>query len=501
MAKSASSAPVKRGGSVSKSAPKATGKAPVAKKPRPVNFQGYQNALKWLYDRIDIERIRAARIDPKVFKLDRMRLLLELLGNPQDDLRCVHIAGTNGKGSICAMLTSVLRECGCTVGTYTSPHLVDIRERIAINGAMITHHQFTEAMGRVAGAANNLPEKMGELTFFEVITAAAFVHYAEQAVDVAVVEVGLGGKLDSTNVINPEVAAVASVGWDHMELLGNTLDKIAENKAGIYKKGVPALTFQQDKAVIETLRRVATENGAIFEVVGQDIDFSCRFEANPQLGPHMRVGLSSGKRTFEHISVPLPGEHQAFNCGLVLAILDKLADRGFDIPESKVISGLEKTYIPGRMELIWKQPRIMVDGAHNAPAMTSLMKSVGAHIHGDSLIVIFGCAADKDIDELLKRVALGADKVIFTKAKNNARAADPKDLARRLNETSGKMCQSAETLDEALSIAVRAAGRDDLILITGSFYLAGEAKKLLAEKEQKNTAANAQASAKTDGEG
>ena len=456
-----------------------------------MNFGGYQSALKWLYERMDIERTRASRIDPKVFKLDRMRFLLESLGNPQETLRCVHVAGTNGKGSICAMLTSCLREGGFTVGTYTSPHLVDLRERIQIDGTLISHHAFTDTMGRVAGAAAAIPERMGEPTFFEAVTAAAFLHFADQAIDVAVVEVGLGGRLDSTNVIIPEVAAVASIGFDHTQLLGDTLEKIAEQKAGIFKKGVPALTFQQDKVVVETMRRVASEVGAVFQVVGQEIDFSYRFEANPQLGPHMRVGLSTPRSTFEHISVPLPGEHQAYNCGLVLAVLDKLAERDLHVPETKVISGLAKTEVPGRMELVWKQPRVMIDGAHNAPAVSALMKSVGAHVPYDSLIVIFGCAADKDIDELLKRVALGADKVIFTKARNNTRAADPKDLAKRFNESSGKMCQVAETLDEALSVAVRAAGREDLILITGSFYLAGEAKKQLGDKAEKNAKAAA----------
>ena len=465
-----------------KSAPKGVGKT--GKRPKPATFAGYQAAVKYLYDRMDVERTRPSRIDPSVFKLDRMRTLLDLLGNPHESLRCVHVGGTNGKGSICAMVTSCLRAGGYTVGTYTSPHLVDLRERIVIDGQMISHSVFTEIMGRVAGAAAALPEKLGEPTFFEIITAVGFQHFADQAIDAAVIEVGLGGRLDSTNVIIPEVAAVGAIGLDHTQILGDTLEKIAEQKAGIFKKDVPALTFTQDKPVIEAMRRVATENGALFQVVGGDIDFSFRFEANAQIGPHLRVGLSTGRSTFEHIPVPLPGEHQAFNCGLSLAILDKLAERGFEVPESKVISGLEATVVPGRMELVWKTPRIMVDGAHNAPAMSALLKSVGAHVPYDSLVVIFGCAADKDVDELLKRLALGADKVIFTRSRHNSRAADPKELTRRFGESAQKMCQSTETLDEALSVAVRAAGREDLILITGSFYLAGEAKKLLAEKAE-----------------
>jgi dihydrofolate synthase/folylpolyglutamate synthase len=449
-------------------------------------FSNYQTAVRYLYDRMNIEKMNARHVDPKVFKLDRMRALLEEMGNPQDAVKFVHVAGTNGKGSICAMTTSALRGCGYAVGLYTSPHLVDLRERIQINGQMISHAAFTDLMGRAADAASALPPKLGEPTFFELVTAVGFAYFADEAVDIAVIEVGLGGKLDSTNVITPEVAAVASISLDHTQFLGNTPAEIAKQKAGIFKKGVPALTFDQDPAVIEAMREVATAVGAPFQVVGKDIEFSSRFEANVQLGPHTRVGLSTAKNLYEHVPVPLPGEHQAQNCGLALAIIDKLSERGFDLPTSKVVLGLEETKIPGRMEVIWKQPKVLVDGAHNPAALSALSKNIGAHVSYDSLIMIFGCAADKDIDKMLTSVAQTGDKVVFTRVKGNARAADPADLARRFMEQSGKMCQTADNLEEALQLAKRAAGREDLILITGSFYLVGEAKKLLAEKQGKH---------------
>ncbi len=456
-----------------------------AKRRKGATFANYHAAVKFLFDRMDIERTRVSRIDPAVFKLDRMRALLAVMGNPHESLRCVHIGGTNGKGSIAAMVTSCLRECGYAVGTYTSPHLVDLRERIALNGSVISHHAFTELMGQVADAAEELPEKLGQLTFFEVMTALAFAYYAEQAVDIAVIEVGLGGRLDSTNVITPEVAAVGAVSLDHMQILGDTVEKIAAEKAGIFKKGVPALTFQQEPKIIAAMREVAEKTGTILQVVGDDIEFSFRFESTPQLGPHTRVGLSTARNVYEHVPTPLPGEHQAMNTGLTLAILDKLADRGFELPESKVISGLEKTVLPGRMEIMWTEPRIMIDGAHNPAAVGALVRSIGAHISYDSMVVIFGCAADKDVDEMLRRLATGADKVIFTRSKGNPRACDPVELAKRFNELASKMCQVAPTLEEAFSTAVRAAGREDLILVTGSFYLAGEAKKMLADKTDK----------------
>ena len=459
---------------------------PAGRKKGEPAFANYQTAVRYLYERVNIERLNARHVDPKIFKLDRMRALLEAMGNPQEAVKFVHVAGTNGKGSICAMTTSALRGCGYAVGLYTSPHLVDLRERIQINGQMIPHATLTDLMGRAADAAATLPPKLGEPTFFELTTAVGFAHFADEAVDIAVIEVGLGGRLDSTNVITPEVAAVASISIDHSHFLGSTPVEIARQKAGIFKKGVPALTFDQDPAVIEAMREVAAEVGAPFQVVGKDIEFSSRFEANALLGPHTRVGLSTARNLYEHVPVPLAGEHQAQNCGLALAVIDKLSERGFELPTSKVVLGLEATKLPGRMEMVWKQPKVLVDGAHNPAALSALSKNIGAHVSYDSLIMIFGCAADKDIDKMLQSVGQTGDKVVFTRVKGNARAADPADLARRFAEISGKMCQTADNLEEAIRLANQAAGREDLILITGSFYLVGEAKKLLAEKHGKH---------------
>ena len=447
-----------------------------------VDFPNYSAATRWLYDHIDLERARPNRVDPKVFKLERMRSIMEALGNPEQSLRCVHVAGTNGKGSVTAMLSSALQHCGCAVGVYTSPHLVDLRERIQINGEMITHAHFTDALTQVAKVTEKLPAEYGSPTFFELVTATAFVYLAEQAVDIAIIETGLGGRLDSTNIITPLVSAITGIGLDHTQYLGDTVEAIAKEKAGIMKPGVPSLTIPQDDEIVEAMRAVATEIGSPFEVLGAEIEFSYRFEASPQLGPHTRVGLSTDRSVFEHVPVPLPGEHQAKNCGLVLAIVDRLTECGYALPAAKVIQGLEKTEAPGRMEVLATQPRVLLDGAHNPMAVRSLIRSIGAHVPYDSMVMIFGCAADKDVDEMLRQLALGGDKIIFTKARGNPRACEPADLASRFAEISPKMFQTADSLKDAISIASRAASRDDLICVTGSFYLVGEAKKLLADK-------------------
>lgn len=437
-------------------------------------------------DRVDVERMNPTRVDADTLKLDRMHKLAELLDSPQKAVRMVHVAGTKGKGSTCEMTAACLEACGYAVGIYTSPHLMDIRERIRINRKIMATSDFVRIAQRVADKVSDLPEALGVPTFFELITAMGFLHFAEEAVDVAVIEVGLGGRLDSTNIITPEVTGISSISLDHMQILGSTVEAIAAEKAGIFKAGVPAVSAMQPESVLEVLRKSAEAVGAPFQVVGRDIDFSSRFEAQSNLGPHHRVSLSSPRNDFDHLQVPLKGEHQTLNCGLALAMLDKLCERGFKTPAAKVTKGLSTVQLPGRMELAWPKPRIVLDGAHNAESIKCLMKAISSHMSYDTLVVVFGCAADKDIDGMLHEISLAADKVIFTRVHGNARAADPAELQRRLSET-GKMSQVADDVASALHLAAKAVPREDLICVTGSLHLVGEAKKLLTSMSVKKT--------------
>jgi dihydrofolate synthase/folylpolyglutamate synthase len=450
----------------------------------PADITSYSAAVRYLYNRVDLERMRVIRYDEPTFKLDRTFKLMEALGNPHEQVRMVHIVGTVGKGSTAAMIASMLEGCGYAVGQYTSPHLVDVRERIAINGQLISRNEFTEMMRQAAEAAKRIEI---EPTFFELVTAVAFKHFAEQAVDLAVIEAGLGGRLDSTNVITPEVTVITQIDYDHTQILGRTLPEIAAEKAGAIKRGVPALTFEQTPEVEDVLRGKAEEVGTELHVINKDLEFSCRFGASPELGPHTRVCLVTETSQFMHLPAPLPGEHQAFNCGLALAVIDALKQSGFDCPEVPMLEGLSRTRVPGRMELVWDRPRILVDGAHNPVALGALMRCVGAHVPYDSMVCVFGCCEDKDVGAMLQKAALGGDKVIFTRAKGNPRAMDPEELQRHFTEYSGKMSQVARTLPEAIDLATRAVGRDDLICVTGSFYLVGETKKYLAEVERKRS--------------
>jgi dihydrofolate synthase/folylpolyglutamate synthase len=454
-----------------------SGRSTEARSPKSsTDINGYNAAVRYLMERTDFERMRSVRYNEQTFKLERMQQLLAKLGNPHEQIRTVHVAGTNGKGSTVAMIASMLQACGYTVGVYTSPHLVELRDRIVINGQSIDRAVFADAVKTVAKAA----EKAGvDPTFFEVVTAVCFKFFAEQAVDIAVIEVGLGGRLDSTNVIRPEACVITSIDFDHMKLLGNTLEEIAREKAGIFKKDVPAFIFESEPSVQQAIAEVAERTGAPLRVVNKDIDYSARFCVTEDLGPHTRVCLYSKNSRLEHLPVPLPGEHQASNCGLALAVVDHLKTVGFDCPEDKITAGLAATKVPGRMQLVWDRPRVLVDGAHNPAAVGALMRCVGAHVPYDSMICVFGCCSDKDVPGLIDKVNLGADKVIFTRAAGNPRAADPEDLQKLFNERSGKMSQVAKSLPEALEMATRAVSREDLVCVTGSFYLVGETLKHL----------------------
>ena len=407
-----------------------------------------------------------------------MNRLLKGLGNPHRGLRAVHIAGTKGKGSTATMLAHMLRGCGHTVGLYTSPHLLNLRERITVDGDMIAEIQLTRIMAKIALVVKRLRDSP---TFFEIMTAAACQHFADKEVDVAVMETGLGGRLDSTNVIKPAVCGITSISYDHTSQLGSTLGKIAEEKAGIFKSGVPIVSAPQTPEVERVLRRAASKTHSPLRFAGEDIEFSYRFESSRAVGPHTRVCVTTEESRFEHLHVPLLGEHQAINCGVALGLVDALKSKGLEIDDQMAIDGLARVDLQGRMELICDNPRILVDGAHNAASMEALMRAIGQNIPYDSMVVIFGCQSDKDIPGMLQQIQFGADKVIFVPTPS-PRSSDPHVLAAAFAEFSGKMAQVAEDVDEALTIATNAVDRDDLVCATGSFYLVGEIKRLSAKR-------------------
>lgn len=461
------------------------GTAATAKAPKKTPaIKTFKSAVKALLRTSNVERTRPNRLPKDAFALDRMKAILAELDNPQDNIDAIHIAGTVGKGSTAAMLDATMRGCGWAVGTFTSPHLTDVRERIMLNGELVTESQFTDLAARVTKVAAKVAPNA---SFFERITAMAFLHFAEEAVDMAIMETGLGGRLDTTNLCKPSVTLITRIELDHMHILGNDLASIAREKAGIFKPGVPAFSVPQEPEVEAVLREEAERVGATLRILSKDIDFSSRFCVDDDRGAHARICLIGEHRQYMHLPVPLKGGHQAVNCGLVLATIDTIGGSNAAFDESIVYQGLGTTTIRGRMQLAWDRPRIMVDGAHNPASVASLMRSIGSHVPFDSMICVFGCCDDKDMDGMIENAALGGDKIVFTMASDQPRAAEPGELAKRFAENHGKICQTAPNVREALEIAARAASRDDLICVTGSFYLVGETLDYLKELEAQRT--------------
>lgn len=437
-----------------------------------------RQAIEFLDSHVNYE-IRPPRLrERSPFSLERIKRLLGELGNPQSTFRTVHIAGTKGKGSTATMLANMLHANGMVVGLYTSPHVVDIRERISVALQMIPEADFVRLMAKIAGILSGY--KTERPSYFEIMTAAAFRYFADRKVDIAVIETGLGGRLDSTNVIHPEACGITSISYDHTNILGSTLDKIAEEKAGIFKHGVPVVSAPQPKEVKKVLRRAAEKANCPIYFAGDDIEFSCRFESSRSAGPQARICVTTPTSHFEHLAVPLVGEHQAVNCGVAVGLLDQLKSRGIKIDDELAIAGLANVTMPGRMEIVCTKPRVLVDAAHNAASIEALMRAIGQNVSYDSMVVIFGCLTDKDVTGMLRHIQLGADKVIFTPV-NSPRTADPAELAAAFAEQTGKMAQVAGGLREAMVIAEKAVNRDDLICITGSFYLVGEAKRFFED--------------------
>ncbi len=407
--------------------------------------------------------------------------MLSALEHPHKSFRTIHIAGTKGKGSTATMLAEMLRGCGHKVGLYTSPHVLTIRERIVVDGKMISEAAFAKTIAAVLAITTKA--KVAKPTYFEMLTCAAFLHFQIEKVDIAVIETGMGGRLDATNVISPEVVGITSISRDHMAQLGTTLSAIAGEKCGIIKKGVPVISAPQPEEVRAVIQAAAEEVGAPLRYSDEGVQYSYRFEFSRSSGRHARICLTTPNSRFEHLQVPLPGQHQAINCGLAVGVLDALKSKGFDIPEQKATAGLANVVLPGRMQIIRELPRVLVDGAHNAASIDALMRAIGQNVTYDSMIVIFACHKDKDADGMIRRLQLGADKMIITRTESS-RSAEPSELAATYSENCGKMVQVTDTLEDAMQIAMGAAGREDLICVTGSFYLVAEAIRKFSKKSE-----------------
>lgn len=410
------------------------------------------------------------------FTLKPLQELLGRLGNPQDRLSFVHIAGTNGKGSVLAYLSTVLKEAGYRVGRYISPTIFSYRERIQVNENYISRADLIRLTEKIRTAGNGmLAEGLGHPTMFEAETALAFLYFAEQKCDLVVLEVGMGGRTDATNVIRNTVAAVlASISMDHMGFLGNTLEKIAENKAGIIKPGCTVVTVSQAPEAEQAVRRQAAEYGC--PVV----------EAKPELAVNRRRGLFRqyfDYKDYRDVEISLSGEYQFANAALALETLEVLRRKGYEIPEKALRQGLKRTVWNGRFTVIAKEPCFIVDGAHNRDAAEKLRETIDNYLPGRRLIYIMGVLADKEYDIVIQRTVPCASEVITVMTPDNPRALSAEALAEAVRIYHPRV-QAAESLEKAVERAYELAGPEDVILAFGSLsYLGGIVRAVQKRRE------------------
>ncbi|MCG3178109.1 MAG: Folylpolyglutamate synthase [Phycisphaerae bacterium] len=452
----------------------------------PTAFETYAQALDYLFTRTDYERMARVRHHAGSYDLGRMQRLCDALGRPQDNFASVHVAGTIAKGSVAAMTAYLAAGGGKRVGLYISPHLVDIRERIVLlerRGGRVVEEPISEAafvaaMNRVAPALDRLADDPP--TFFELMTAVAFVALDAMGVDLAVLEVGLGGRLDATNVVTPRAAAITPIGMDHMRQLGNTIESIAGEKAAIIKPGVPAVSAPQRPAAGQVIARFAREQMAPLLTVGREISLST--QPTGGAGPRRwRAKVATPSRTFDEFIVPLLGRHQAVSAAVALGLVDQLLEGGWSMDLPGAMAGLEQARWPGRLDLRGRRPWIVLDGAHTVEALRAVLRALPETFDYRRLIVVAGCLADKDRRGLMGALANAADIVVATQSDHPHRA-DPASLLELL-AILGPSVRRYLSLSApmAMDMALNLAGPNDMVLVTGSLYLVGLVMKLNAE--------------------
>jgi dihydrofolate synthase/folylpolyglutamate synthase len=428
----------------------------------------YNEAQQYLSSLINYEK-KSGYDYRRSFKVERMRTLAALLGDPQKDIKSVHIAGTKGKGSTASFIHSILTEAGFRTGLYTSPHLASFCERIRTGSDLITEQEFGLFLERIRAAI--LKMENDKPSFFEAFTALSFCYFREKKVDFAVYETGLGGRLDATNIIIPMVSCITPISYDHMDILGPTLSQIAREKAGIIKKGVPCVSAPQEPEALSVIEGTCRENNSRLVLAGRDLSY--REISGSVEGEVFEV--SGITKRYSRLSTELLGEHQVANAATAVGVAEILTLGGVKISTEAVKRGIEKSRWPGRLEIISKEPLVVVDGAHNAASARALAVAVKKIFKYNKLALVLGISSDKDIPGVLAELVPISDTVILTKAAIKERAAEPQEIKKYIK---GKKPVITESVEEALEKARYIAGKGDMILVTGSLFVVGQARIL-----------------------
>lgn len=452
-----------------------------------MGFTTYQAALDYLYGFADYSVKRSYRYSAEVFELQRVRDLLAALGNPQEKFKSFHVAGTKGKGSVCALIASVLQQAGFRTGLYTSQHLLRFNERIRIDGVDIPDDDLVSTLDRMKPHI----EAIEDLTLYEIVTALAFSYFAEQGVQYAAIEVGLGGRLDATNVIEPVISIITSLSYDHMHLLGDKLSDIAREKAGIIKTGVPVILAPQQLEAEHVVTAVAEKHGSRVIQVGKDWLFApgshhrngqslLVWPASEQELMDAFVASAGGEEwTPLRYQIPLLGYHQIINGAVAYAALMEAKKLGLQLPDTAVQNGFREVKWPGRFQVLNGDPVIVIDSAHNRDSALKLRTALDDYYPGQPVTLIFGASADKDIEGMLSELIPRVTRVIVTQA-DHPRAESPERLS-DIAHSHGVRVETARPVSQAMKRAIQIARPGEVILICGSLFVAGEALRAWVE--------------------
>jgi dihydrofolate synthase/folylpolyglutamate synthase len=456
--------------------------------PIPRSVETYEEAIGVLYGRINYERALPDRISARDFKLDRMQQFLERLGNPHICIPAVHIAGTKGKGSTAVMIAEVLSAAGYRTGLFTSPHVSAFEERMRVNGTMPDPSELVRLINCMLPIIRELDSAPGCMspTYFELATAMAWLYFVERGVDVAVMEVGLGGRLDSTNLCRPIVTAITNISLDHTAVLGNSLEAIAREKAGIIKPGIPVVSSVQQGESRNVIEETCRARRAPLWQLGQEFQYrlvssqssACAAANHPDLAPCL-VDVTTPHRKWPLLSVPLPGEHQAVNASLALSTLDVLDAQDIPVSFDAAIQGLAEVRWPLRIEVLQNNPLAIVDSAHNDASVSALLKTLRSRDSAGKQILVFATSRDKDAAALLQQLVPEFDEIIVTRYQSNPRSVPAEDLARIAKACGRKPVHVCENAADAWTLARRMASPADTICVTGSLFIAGEVRELL----------------------
>ncbi len=424
-----------------------------------MKIRNYRDALDYFYSFIDYERRSGWKYNDKTFSLDRLRSFLDRISAPHRSGRFIHIAGTNGKGSVAAIAAKTLSAAGYRTGLYTSPHLLSFRERIRIDGVSISHEECIDAARRFSEETAEFPG----LTFFEVWTALAFDHFARNNTDIAVIETGMGGRLDASSVIIPDVSVITPISMDHCGILGDTLAAIAGEKAGIIKPGVPVISAKQEPEALTSIKRAARDNKSTLFLAGSDF----KHAGNPEYFEYSGIHW--------HFSIENPALHgamQSDNAALACAALEMLDENGMSVSIENMRKGLRTVSWPGRLQVIAHSPEVILDGACNLSAASALIDFADSCMPNGKRVAVVAMCSDKSIAEFLGLLADSVDHFVFC-AVENPRAKSAGELLAML--AGGAVGETSLDSGSAIERGRELAGADGQVLVTGSLYLVGEA--------------------------